>query len=67
MNKVARKNLSVNLGDILTINPCQDINYGTKIHVLPFEDTIKALEGDLFTIFLRPYFIDAYRPVKQGI
>eukprot|EP01095_Lingulamoeba_sp_RSL-Kostka_P007589 TRINITY_DN2431_c0_g1_i2.p1 TRINITY_DN2431_c0_g1~~TRINITY_DN2431_c0_g1_i2.p1 ORF type:complete len:898 (-),score=455.37 TRINITY_DN2431_c0_g1_i2:245-2938(-) len=66
MNKVVRNNLRVKLGDIVTVLPCQDIKYGTRIHVLPIDDTVEGLEGDLFQLFLRPYFLEAYRPVRKG-
>lgn len=38
----------------------------TKIHVLPFDDSIEGITGDLATTYLIPYFKDAYRPVKKG-
>ena len=38
----------------------------TKIHVLPFQDSIEGITGDLTKTFLIPYFKDAYRPVKKG-
>ena len=38
----------------------------TKIHILPIEDTIEGLSGDLTKTYLIPYFKDAYRPVKKG-
>ena len=38
----------------------------TKIHVLPLEDTIEGIQGDLTKTYLIPYFKDAYRPVKKG-
>jgi transitional endoplasmic reticulum ATPase len=66
MNRVVRGNLRVKLGDIVTIDQFQDIQYATKIHVLPFEDTVEGLEGPLFETFLRPYFTEAYRPVRKG-
>eukprot|EP00796_Vickermania_ingenoplastis_P005046 gene5048-3635_t len=66
INKVCRRNLSVFLGDTVRIAPCRDVPYGNRIHVLPFEDTIKNLTGDLFENFLKPYFLEAYRPVKKG-
>ncbi len=37
-----------------------------KIHVLPLEDTIEGITGDLTKTYLIPYFKDAYRPVKKG-
>lgn len=66
INKICRRNLSVHLGDTLRVTPCRDLPYGNRIHVLPFEDTIENLTGDLFENFLKPYFLEAYRPVKKG-
>lgn len=66
INKVVRRNLRVKLGDVVTVQPCKDIKYGNRIHVLPFDDTVKNLTGDLFDLFLKPYFVEAYRPVKKG-
>lgn len=66
MNKVIRKNLRLRLGDICVIKPCPDVKYGKRIHVLPIDDTIEGLTGDLFDTFLKPYFLEAYRPVRKG-
>lgn len=66
MNKVVRKNLRVRLGDVVAINPCQDVPYGKRIHVLPVDDTIEGVSGNLFDVYLKPYFLEAYRPVKKG-
>lgn len=66
MNKVVRKNLRVRLSDVITINPCQDVPYGKRIHVLPIDDTIEGVTGNLFDVYLKPYFLEAYRPVKKG-
>ena len=67
MNRVVRGNLRVKLGDIVTIDQFADVEYATKIHVLPFEDTIEGIEGPLFETFLRPYFMEAYRPLRKGL
>lgn len=66
MNRVVRKNLRVRLGDIVTVSPCQDVPYGKRIHVLPLDDTIEGVTGNLFDVYLKPYFLEAYRPVKKG-
>jgi transitional endoplasmic reticulum ATPase len=66
MNKVVRTNLRVRLGDIVTVHACPDVKYGQKIHVLPIDDTIEGLTGNLFDTFLKPYFLEAYRPVRKG-
>lgn len=65
LNKVVRKNLKVRLGDIVSVHPCPDVKYGKHIHVLPFEDSIEGVTGDMFETFLKPYFLDAYRPVRK--
>ena len=67
MNKVARKNLRVRLSDVVSIHACTDIKYGTRIHVLPIDDTIEGVTGNLFDVYLKPYFLEAYRPVRKGL
>ncbi|KAK1555512.1 hypothetical protein Q3G72_027480 [Acer saccharum] len=66
MNKVARSNLRVRLGDMVSLHFCSNIKYGERIHVLPLDDTIEGIDGNLFAAFLKPYFSDSYRPVKKG-
>ncbi|KAI9313985.1 putative CDC48-microsomal protein of CDC48/PAS1/SEC18 family of ATPase [Dichotomocladium elegans] len=66
INKVVRNNLRIRLGDIITIHPCPDIKYGKRIHVLPIDDTVEGLTGNLFETYLKPYFLEAYRPVRKG-
>lgn len=65
LNKVVRKNLRVRLGDIVSVHQCPDVKYGKRVHVLPFEDTIEGISGNLFDAFLKPYFVEAYRPVRK--
>lgn len=66
INKVVRNNLRIRLGDVVSVHPCPDIKYGKRVHVLPIDDTIEGVTGNLFDIFLKPYFLEAYRPVKKG-
>ena len=66
MNKVVRKNLRVRLADVVTVTSCGDVPYGKRIHVLPLDDTIEGVTGNLFDVYLKPYFLEAYRPVKKG-
>merc|ERR1711976_665489 len=66
MNKVVRKNLRVRLGDIVSVHACGDVPYGKRVHVLPLDDTIEGITGNLFDTYLKPYFLEAYRPVRQG-
>eukprot|EP00030_Apusomonadida_sp_AF-17_P000287 a1520_219.p1 GENE.a1520_219~~a1520_219.p1 ORF type:complete len:823 (+),score=443.28 a1520_219:36-2471(+) len=66
LNKVVRTNLRVRLSDVVTVNACPDVKYGKRIHVLPIDDTIEGVTGNLFDVYLRPYFLEAYRPVRKG-
>ncbi|PNW82010.1 hypothetical protein CHLRE_06g269950v5 [Chlamydomonas reinhardtii] len=66
MNKVVRKNLRVRLADIVSVHQCTDVKYGKRIHVLPIDDTIEGISGNLFDAYLKPYFLEAYRPVRKG-
>merc|ERR1712084_110882 len=66
LNKVVRKNLRVRLGDIVSVHACGDVPYGKRVHVLPLDDTIEGLTGNLFETYLKPYFLEAYRPTRAG-
>lgn len=66
MNKVVRKNLRVRFGDVVQVHPCPDIPNGNRVHILPIDDTIEGVTGNLTTTFLVPYFKDCYRPVRKG-
>jgi transitional endoplasmic reticulum ATPase len=66
LNKVIRKNLRVRLGDLVSIHPVPDIPYGKRVHILPIDDTIQGISGNLFETYLKPYFREAYRPVRKG-
>nr|CAG8538752.1 15176_t:CDS:10 [Entrophospora candida] len=56
----------VRLGDVISIHPCTEIKYGKRIHVLPIDDTVEGVTGNLFEVYLKPYFLEAYRPVRKG-
>lgn len=47
MNKAIRKNLRVRLGDVVNIKLAEAVPNLTKIHILPFEDSIEGITGDL--------------------
>eukprot|EP00029_Vermamoeba_vermiformis_P005272 TRINITY_DN177_c7_g2_i1.p1 TRINITY_DN177_c7_g2~~TRINITY_DN177_c7_g2_i1.p1 ORF type:complete len:804 (-),score=277.47 TRINITY_DN177_c7_g2_i1:251-2662(-) len=66
MNKVIRSNLRVRFGDIVSVHQCPDVKYGKRVHILPIDDTVEGLSGNLFDTFLKPYFLEAYRPVRKG-
>ena len=48
MNKVVRRNLRVRMGDIVAVHPCpHEVPNATKVHVLPFADTIEGISGNI--------------------
>ncbi|XP_062569757.1 transitional endoplasmic reticulum ATPase-like [Saccostrea cucullata] len=66
INRCVRNNLRVRLGDVVSIQACPDVKYGKRIHVLPIDDTVEGLTGNLFEVYLKPYFLEAYRPIRKG-
>lgn len=53
MNKVVRNNLRVRLGDVVSVHQCADVKYGKRVHILPVDDTIEGLTGNLFDAYLK--------------
>lgn len=66
MNKVVRKNLRVRLGDVVGVHPHSDVPNAEKVHILPIDDTIEGITGNLTQTYLIPYFKDCYRPLRKG-
>ena len=56
----------LNFADVVSVHTCGDVPYGKRIHVLPLDDTIEGITGNLWEIYLKPYFYEAYRPVKKN-
>ncbi|KAJ1679050.1 AAA ATPase cdc48, partial [Spiromyces aspiralis] len=66
LNRVARKNLRVRLGDIVSLHAIDDIKEASYVSIAPYADTIEGLSGDLFETHLKGYFMDSHRPVCKG-
>ena len=66
MNRVVRNNLRLRLGDVVVIQSCPDVKYGMRIHVLPIDDSVEGLTGNWFEVYLKPYFLEVYRPIHKG-
>ncbi|CAI5447520.1 unnamed protein product [Caenorhabditis angaria] len=66
MNRVIRNNLRADLGDVVKITPAPQLQYGKRIYVLPIDDTVEGFTGDLFDVFLKPYFLEKYNPIHKG-
>ena len=63
IHRIARQNLRVRVGDIVAIHSCPDIKFASRIHVLPIDDTLEGVTGNLFETYIKPYFYGMYRPV----
>lgn len=66
MNKVVRSNLRVRVADMVSVHECPNVYDGKKVHVLPLDDTVEGLTGNLFDAYLRPYFDGSFRPLRKG-
>eukprot|EP00055_Hartaetosiga_balthica_P018573 m.134800 g.134800 ORF g.134800 m.134800 type:complete len:809 (+) comp9735_c0_seq1:125-2551(+) len=66
LTRSTRNNLRVRIGDVVSIHSFADIPYGKRIHVLPIDDTVEGITGNLFDTFLKPYFLESYRPLRKG-
>ncbi|KAM3329374.1 hypothetical protein ACQJBY_026441 [Aegilops geniculata] len=66
INKVARSNLRVRIADVVSVHLCHDAKFGKRVHILPLDDTVEGITGNLFDAYLKPYFVDAFRPVHKG-
>lgn len=53
MNKVVRLNLRVQLGDVVSLHQFPDVKYGKRVHILPIDDSIEGVTGNLFDAFLK--------------
>ena len=49
-----RNNLRIRLGDIVAIQQCPDVKYAKRIHVLPIDDTVEGLTGNIFEVSRLP-------------
>ena len=66
MNKVIRRNIRERLSDVVSVTKQPNVPMGKRVHILPFEDTVEGLTGDLTQTYLIPYFKDVFRPVHKG-
>ena len=53
MNRVVTSNLGLRLGDLVSIHQFMYVKYGKRVYILPIDDTIEGLTGDLFDAYLK--------------
>ncbi|RDB26770.1 Cell division cycle protein 48 [Hypsizygus marmoreus] len=52
--------------DLVNVHQCLDIKYGKRVHILPFDESIEGLSGNVSDVYLKPCFLEAYRPFRKG-
>ncbi|KAG1856161.1 hypothetical protein F4604DRAFT_1685562 [Suillus subluteus] len=58
VDKIAWNHLRMKLGDVVNIRRCLGVPYGKGIYVLPFDNFIKGLSGNIFNVYPRPHFLE---------
>ncbi|CEL99139.1 unnamed protein product [Vitrella brassicaformis CCMP3155] len=64
--RIARRNLRVYVGDAVSVKPFERIKNIKHVVVVPFDDTVQSIAGDLYQHCLKPYFENNYRPLRKG-
>ena len=62
--KNLRSNIRIRLGDTVTITSVKEVKAAKSITVQPFKESIEGLKGDIFDVYVKPYFSGKFRPVK---
>jgi transitional endoplasmic reticulum ATPase len=66
LTRNTRTNLRCRISDVVTVLPCPDTQFGKNVLILPYDDSIEGISGNLFEVYIKPYFLEAYRPVHEG-
>ena len=56
----------MNLALKIHLSSLPAIQYGKRVYIPPFNDSAERLSGNVFEVYLRPYFFEAYRSVHKG-
>jgi transitional endoplasmic reticulum ATPase len=54
------------LSDVINISLMPEVKSAKSVSVVPYQDTIEGLSGDIFDVFVKPYFANHNRPLKLG-
>lgn len=63
LNSAIRSNLRLRMGDTVTLQAVENIKFASSVQILPFHDTITNLKGDIFEDFVKPHFVNKFRPL----
>ncbi|KAJ7017119.1 hypothetical protein C8F04DRAFT_1279950 [Mycena alexandri] len=68
-----RNNLRVKPGGLVNVHACLVIKYPKHVHILPSDDSIEDLSGNIFDVYVKPFFLevaaqaDGPNPPPRGI
>lgn len=48
------------------MTPVADLKPAKSITVSSFADTIEGLSDSIFDVFVKPYFLNKFRPLRKG-
>eukprot|EP01036_Dinobryon_divergens_P033452 gene33451-43237_t len=63
--KIIRSNIRIRLGDTVSVSSLKEVKAAKSVTVQPFKETIEGLKGDLFEVYVKPYFSGKFRPIKK--
>ncbi|CAN0176772.1 unnamed protein product [Ectocarpus sp. 6 AP-2014] len=61
-----RRNLRCHLGDTVSVLEAPSVKDGTFVRILPYQDDVENVKGDLIDTLLSPHFEGKFRPLHVG-
>ena len=50
----------------MDLSALPDVKFAKTVQVLPFKDSVEGITGDVYEVFVKPYFAGKYRPLRVG-
>ncbi|CAM9430943.1 unnamed protein product [Ectocarpus sp. 4 AP-2014] len=61
-----RRNIRCHLGDTVSVLEAPSVKDGTFVRILPYQDDVENVKGDLIDTLLSPHFEGKFRPLHVG-
>jgi transitional endoplasmic reticulum ATPase len=58
--------IRLRLGDAVDVSAFPDVKFAKSVQVMPFKDSVEGITGDIYEVFVKPYFVEKYRPLHLG-
>ncbi|CAN0029319.1 unnamed protein product, partial [Ectocarpus fasciculatus] len=66
VTRQVRRNLRCHLGDTVSVLEAPSVKDGTFVRILPYQDDVENVKGDLIDTLLSPHFEGKFRPLHVG-